>query len=162
MGRTGLEKFLRRFTGNKNPTVVDRAWRALDTDNDGTVALHEFLSWWVCDEFGSQFFEIKRAFDSYDLNGDGYIDAEEFRRLVDDHSASAGSFRCDNHMRAALEELDLDGDNRVSLREFVWAWNRTHSEGVSPATSFSMSSPSVSAQDLCEDWPLVGSPRSHD
>lgn len=65
-----------------------------------------------------------RLFMTYDTNGDGVMDREEFavfyREALMDHAAS------DADVDAALRVLDRDGNNLVSFEEFTTWWCRMH------------------------------------
>eukprot|EP01051_Picozoa_sp_SAG22_P010496 SAG22_NODE_948_length_6363_cov_1.935664_5_plen_297_part_00 len=57
---------------------------------------------------------IRRAFSSFDSQGDGYLSAAEFRRGLDGMDARLTAREVD----ALLGHLDRDGDGRISFGEF--------------------------------------------
>jgi Ca2+-binding EF-hand superfamily protein len=62
--------------------------------------------------------ELRQSYDSYDANGDGWINAEEFCRLLQalDHDLSA------DECLLAFEMTDSDGDGLMSFEEFMAWW----------------------------------------
>jgi Ca2+-binding EF-hand superfamily protein len=63
--------------------------------------------------------ELRQNFDLCDNNGDGWIAAEEFARLLHalDHSLS------DDECLLAFEATDEDGDGLISFEEFMGWWS---------------------------------------
>lgn len=62
--------------------------------------------------------ELRQSYDSYDANGDGWINADEFGRLLQalDHDLSA------DECLLAFEMTDGDGDGLISFEEFMAWW----------------------------------------
>ncbi|UGT42819.1 EF-hand domain-containing protein [Nocardia yamanashiensis] len=61
--------------------------------------------------------EAKAVFEKVDVNGDGYLTVEEYTQAV-----QAYGFSSEAAKQAALSILakaDLDGDQRISLEEFL-------------------------------------------
>jgi calmodulin len=62
--------------------------------------------------------ELRQNYDSYDSDGDGWITADEFGRLLQalDHDLSA------DECLLAFEMTDGDGDGVISFEEFMAWW----------------------------------------
>ena len=62
--------------------------------------------------------ELRQSYDSYDSDGDGWINSEEFGRLLQalDHDLSA------DECLLAFEMTDADGDGLISFEEFMSWW----------------------------------------
>ncbi|CAK8671753.1 uncharacterized protein LOC143466072 isoform X2 [Clavelina lepadiformis] len=59
--------------------------------------------------------EVMRIFRIFDQDGDGFISAEELRRLL----YQLGDEVTDEDLQDMMREADLDGDGMVSLAEFI-------------------------------------------
>ncbi|MEU2256819.1 EF-hand domain-containing protein [Nocardia xishanensis] len=59
--------------------------------------------------------DIHRKFDAMDIDGDGYIDREEFIQHYGDQ------VRDIDILMSRFDEVDIDGDGRISREEFLTA-----------------------------------------
>jgi Ca2+-binding EF-hand superfamily protein len=62
--------------------------------------------------------ESRKAFDSCDLNGDGFIDPDEFRALLEELDGDVSSAEC----QLNFELADTEGDGYIGFKEFVVWW----------------------------------------
>lgn len=62
--------------------------------------------------------ESREAFDSCDLNGDGFIEAAEFHALLEQLDGDVSSAECQLDFEAA----DTEGDGYIGFKEFVVWW----------------------------------------
>jgi Ca2+-binding EF-hand superfamily protein len=62
--------------------------------------------------------ESRKAFESCDLNGDGFIDTAEFRVLLEQLDGDVTSAECQLNFEAA----DTEGDGYIGFKEFVAWW----------------------------------------
>ena len=62
--------------------------------------------------------EPRAVFDSFDLNGDGFIDTLEFRALLLQLDGDVSSAECQLDFEAA----DTEGDGYIGFKEFVAWW----------------------------------------
>jgi len=67
-----------------------------------------------------ELFELSEAFDTFDIDGNGSITLDEMRLAMRNFGIRASA----RQVRQLVEELDLNGDERISFEEFV--------AGVSP------------------------------
>ncbi len=58
--------------------------------------------------------EIKEAFQTFDLNGNGYVGASEIRFVLD----ALGEACTDEEIDEMIRMIDIDGDGEVNYREF--------------------------------------------
>ena len=59
--------------------------------------------------------EIGRAFELFDVNGKGYIDVEDLRRVAKELGETGLE---EEELRAMVEEFDMEGRGGVGKREF--------------------------------------------
>jgi Ca2+-binding EF-hand superfamily protein len=62
--------------------------------------------------------EPREVFDSFDLNGDGFIDTLEFRALLLQLDGDVSSAECQLDFEAA----DTEGDGYIGFKEFLAWW----------------------------------------
>jgi calcium-binding protein CML len=62
--------------------------------------------------------ESRKAFESWDLNGDGFIDPEEFHALLEDLDGDVSRAEC----QLNFEVVDTEGDGYIGFKEFVAWW----------------------------------------
>ena len=62
--------------------------------------------------------ESREVFDSYDLNGDGFIDSTEFHVLLERLDGDVSSAEC----QLNFEVADTEGDGYIGFKEFVVWW----------------------------------------
>ncbi|MGI5473148.1 EF-hand domain-containing protein [Streptomyces sp. CA-132043] len=57
----------------------------------------------------------QKVFERYDLDGDGQLTAEEYRKVVEDLGEQGVT---DEAAQALIDAIDTDGDRKVSFEEF--------------------------------------------
>ena len=68
-------------------------------------------------------------FDLYDIDGNGFIDTQELETILrallrmKNKSETLQKSDVDKHMKDILEEIDRDGDGKLSLEEFLLIGN---------------------------------------
>jgi Ca2+-binding EF-hand superfamily protein len=62
--------------------------------------------------------ESRRAFESCDLNGDGFIDPDEFHALLEQLDGDVSRAEC----LLDFEVADTEGDSYIGFKEFVVWW----------------------------------------
>ncbi|KAK3786192.1 hypothetical protein RRG08_020335 [Elysia crispata] len=91
----------------------------LDTDKSGTIEYDEFeqyvidngLSKPTPEEFGS---EMREAFEMFDTDNNGYIDAEEFKTFM----MTLGDQMTEEQVSEMMKEVDTNGDGKIDYKEF--------------------------------------------
>jgi Ca2+-binding EF-hand superfamily protein len=62
--------------------------------------------------------ESRRVFESFDLNGDGFIDPDEFHLLLEKLDGDVSRAEC----LLDFEVADTEGDGYIGFKEFVVWW----------------------------------------
>ena len=62
--------------------------------------------------------ESRRVFESFDLNGDGFIDPDEFHVLLEKLDGDVSRAEC----LLDFEVADTEGDGYIGFKEFVAWW----------------------------------------
>jgi Ca2+-binding EF-hand superfamily protein len=60
----------------------------------------------------------RKVFETYDTNGDGFIDSAEFRVLLEQLDGDVTSAEC----QLNFEACDTEGDGYIGFKEFVAWW----------------------------------------
>lgn len=63
--------------------------------------------------------QSRKAFESCDLNGDGFIDSAEFRALLEQLDGDVSSAEC----QLNFEVVDTEGDGYIGFKEFAVWWS---------------------------------------
>ncbi|TVT99350.1 hypothetical protein EJB05_55283 [Eragrostis curvula] len=90
--------------------------REVDTDGNGIIDFHEFLSLIarkMKDGDGDE--ELKEAFEVLDKDQNGFISPTELRTVM----VSLGEKMTDEEVEQMIKEADTDGDGQVNYDEFV-------------------------------------------
>ncbi len=106
---------------------VSKFVKEIDQNGDGKVDVSEFVN---MIEGGSkrdiickaliQRAGIRKAFEKYDKDGNGYITQDEFRRIVEDkYQTSLNACQVDSMMRQA----DADKSGKLDYEEFLKAFS---------------------------------------
>lgn len=64
--------------------------------------------------------ELRAAFDRFDTDGDGTIDADEFARLLD----AIGVKMTDNEVYVGFHAIDINASGRIDFGEFRQWWTK--------------------------------------
>ena len=100
--------------------------KELDKDGDGTIDVQEFL-----DKVGSgskrdvihkalvKRSGIRKAFEKYDSDGNGYITIDEFRKVVED---KYGSKLTSKEIKKLMKDADTNSDGKIGYDEFLKAF----------------------------------------
>lgn len=85
-----------------------------DDDGDGHIGPDEFARMLDAASRAPEVAALARTFSAFDADGDGHLTVAEVAGLF----AIAG-VQAEEHVRDWIEELDVDGDGRVSIEEFI-------------------------------------------
>lgn len=103
--------------------LMDRVFKAFDTDSDSYISLTEWIEGLAIFLRGDIDEQCEYAFVVYDLNGDGYISREEmFQMLKNSVVKNAQEEDPDEGIKELVEivlkKMDTDHDSRLSRTDF--------------------------------------------
>ncbi|ESP01559.1 hypothetical protein LOTGIDRAFT_139478, partial [Lottia gigantea] len=112
--------------------LMDRVFKAFDTDNDSYLKAEEWVRGLSIFLKGEVEDLIKYCFIVYDLNGDGYISREEMFHMLKPCVVKQSSEEDPDEgvkelVEIALKKFDLDHDGRCSVADFRGA---VHTESL--------------------------------
>ena len=61
--------------------------------------------------------KLEKEFKSLDIDGDGFITADEFRQMLDSEAWGSEPMN-DEQIDAVIRFADIDGDGKISFEEF--------------------------------------------
>lgn len=92
---------------------VDEVFEQVDFNNDGKISFSEFVTVSSKIEKIMTNEMLKKAFDMFDLDGNGFITKEELDETL------PISITEDTTWNELIKEVDLDGDGKINFEEFV-------------------------------------------
>ncbi|XP_052766258.1 squidulin-like [Mya arenaria] len=103
-----------------NPTddEVQKFMKDADKNKDDEVHFEEFYEYvkTLPDPTG----ELRVAFDKYDRNGDGFIDKEELRAILQN-----GKDCSQDELESLFKLVDDNGDGKIEYEEFIRIFTQT-------------------------------------
>jgi calmodulin len=111
-----LGKVLRSLGQNPSEADLQDMLNEVDTDGNGTIDFHEFLTMMarkIMDTDSEE--EIKEAFKVFDKDGNGFISAAELSHVM----THLGETLTDDEVAEMIREADIDGDGQINYDEFV-------------------------------------------
>ncbi|XP_010530885.1 PREDICTED: calmodulin-like protein 1 [Tarenaya hassleriana] len=113
---------LRALGQDKAVEEVPKIFKAVDMDRDGFIDFKEFMEVHKAGG-GVRTSDIRNAFWTFDLNGDGKISAEEVMSVLRRLGERCSLEDCRRMVRA----VDADGDGLVNMDEFMTMMTTTQS-----------------------------------
>ena len=115
-GEIDYDEFMESMEEHRN-AFTDAVFRLIDINGDGLLEFDEFVA--ICGSFcmWSQNEILQFCFQTFDSDGGGTIDEEEFEALAKTISHKDPTFP--GNFARALEEFDADGDGLIDFDEFV-------------------------------------------
>ena len=112
-----LGKVIRSLGQNPTDSEIINIISKADTNRNGTIEFEEFVVM-MSHRMKSVSFEddIRKTFDLFDKNGDGFITFKELRRVLSCLKINL----TDGEIDTMLRESDYDRDGRVSYDEFLF------------------------------------------
>ena len=116
-GRVDVNEFVRMLRVDRTP-FVERLFSMFDSDRTGLIDVKEFIV--GMSNVGSEAREnkISFAFSVYDLDGSGYIDASEMRKIIRATNLSTDK-QVERKVEWLMRQCDTDGDGNISFEEFT-------------------------------------------
>lgn len=113
-----LSTLLRRdayahLTDAQRQEILD-SYTAADTDGDGMIDFAEFLGLLDRQRTDDPRDAFRKAFDEYDVDGDGFLTAEDFKRIT----AQQGEEMTTEQAEAMIQMADGNKDGKVSFDEY--------------------------------------------
>ena len=116
-GKLSREELLngyRKTMGSSEAEVeVERIMREVDTDDNGYVEYSEFVMATMRRERLLSREHLDAAFHLFDVDGSGAISAKELRQIL-----GADVISTDNVWRDLVQQVDVNGDGEIDLKEF--------------------------------------------
>lgn len=115
--RKGFDAYFYPTNGDKpSPSnlIYDRIFAFYDTDRNGLITFDEYIRGLTCLQDKSRYARLKRIFEGYDLDGDGYVNRKDFLRMFRAYYALSKEL--------SREMINTQGDygyNEEELREVV-------------------------------------------
>ena len=116
-GRVDINQFCRLLRVPRSP-FVERLFGTFDKDKNGTIDLKEFVVGLSNVGGSAREDKVKFAFQVFDLDGSGTIDAEELKKIVK-ATNMASAKQLDRKTEWLMKQCDADGDGNISYEEFV-------------------------------------------
>ena len=101
VGQDALDEYMARATGSRTGTTISLA--------QFIAAMERLAAAAPSDED-----EVRSAFDVFDHDGDGYIDAAELRRVL----SAYGETLTDAELDTLMADADANGDGRIDYDDF--------------------------------------------
>ena len=118
---------LGRFPNGKATMFAENVFRLFDKNSDGRIDFRELITSLGILSKGNKEEKLKFLFSLYDIDGNGFINRDEMRcvlralvRIVLTGKAQAHlEDIIDAHMTKIFMEVDINGDEVISLKEFL-------------------------------------------
>jgi len=111
-----LNEFCRLLRVERSP-FVERLFSMFDTDRGGLVDLKEFIVGLANVSGDVRDDKVRFAFELFDLDGSGFIEAHELRKIVKSTNL-ASEKQLDRKVRWLLSQVDSNNDGQISFTEF--------------------------------------------
>ncbi|XP_063970177.1 neurocalcin homolog [Lytechinus pictus] len=116
------------FPSGDATKFTEHVYRTFDSNRDGSISFREFMCGMSVLARGTVDEKLSWIFSMYDINKDGYISRPEMLEILQSLYRMVGEMSDDTHYDEATPEnkleiifrnVDRDGDNRLSLSEFL-------------------------------------------
>ncbi|KIX93858.1 uncharacterized protein Z520_10483 [Fonsecaea multimorphosa CBS 102226] len=115
--RKGFDAYFIPSTGDKpSPAnlIYDRIFAFYDTDQNGLITFDEYIRGLARLQDKSRYARLKRIFEGYDLDSDGYVDRKDFLRMFRAYYALSKELS-----REMIDSQEDFGYNEEEIREVV-------------------------------------------
>merc|ERR1712086_812932 len=123
--RKEIEELIQTLEGDTSCPHVQDLLNA--SDALGSVEINQFLKLWqkfkqAANKNDDPEDEIKKSFQQFDINGDGYITKDEITEVI---KAMDFVGNVEKEVDRCLADMDVDGNGSVSYAEFMVKWKFT-------------------------------------
>ncbi|XP_034434542.1 guanylyl cyclase-activating protein 2-like [Hippoglossus hippoglossus] len=130
-GRLFLHEFKRFFGVDPTGEASDYAenmFRAFDKNGDNTIDFLEFVAALNLVFRGDLEHKLRWSFKVYDKDGNGHVDRDELRAIIDSiyrikkgsrTDTSSSQLSVDEAVDRLLQAVDSDGDGQINMEEFI-------------------------------------------
>merc|ERR1712008_212960 len=124
--RKEIEELIQTLDGDTSCPHVQDLLNASDVL--GSVEINQFLNLWqkfkqAANKNDDPEDEIKKSFQQFDINGDGYITKDEITEVI---KAIDFVGNVEKEVDRCLADMDVDGNGSVSYAEFMVKWKFTY------------------------------------
>jgi len=103
-----------KFIG-RNPAEAKELMNEIDENGDGVISKEEFKTMHAIGKLSTSQDDIKKGFDLFDQDGDGFVTHEEIEKICRGLSPETA--------KQLIADVDKNGDGRVSFAEWIAAMN---------------------------------------
>merc|ERR1739844_458433 len=123
--RKEIEELIKTLEGDTSCPHVQDLQNA--SDALGSVEINQFLKLWqrfkqAANKNDDPEDEIKKSFQQFDINGDGYITKDEITEVIKSMDFVGN---VEKEVDRCLADMDVDGNGSVSYAEFMVKWKFT-------------------------------------
>eukprot|EP00800_Vazella_pourtalesii_P021360 TRINITY_DN78_c2_g1_i1.p1 TRINITY_DN78_c2_g1~~TRINITY_DN78_c2_g1_i1.p1 ORF type:complete len:322 (-),score=75.71 TRINITY_DN78_c2_g1_i1:941-1858(-) len=121
-----LKEELRNIGDFKSDKEILQMIREVDLDKNGTIEFNEFAIYFdkQIGDMQTRREEMKITFNTFDINGDGFITFEELKTVF----SSLGEEMDVENMKHMIQKVDLNHDGKLDFCEFTKLWRFLHSD----------------------------------
>jgi len=123
---TEIKEVMKSLGQNPTDLELQEMIEEVDEDGNGSIEFDEFLVMMAkkMKENESNCADVEAAFKVFDVDGDGFISAEELKSVM----ATLGETLTQEEIEEMIREADEDGDGKVCYEEF--AKMMSHKTGI--------------------------------
>ena len=121
-----LKEELKNIGDFKSDKEILQMIKEVDLDKNGTIEFNEFAVYFD-KQIGSMQIrreEMKSTFNTFDINGDGFITFEELKTVF----STLGEEMDEEHIKNLIQKVDLNQDGKLDFCEFAKLWKFLQSD----------------------------------
>jgi calcium-dependent protein kinase len=117
-GSISLEELKEGLAEKENGETLYNMLKAADTDNSGEIDYTEFIAATLDAQTYMRNDYLRSAFDIFDVDGSGKIDAEEIVRILGSEDVKMENLPNLETIQKYIKDNDQDGDGEIDFNEF--------------------------------------------
>lgn len=114
-----LRDFMKSLQMKPDMLQIDDMMEEIDftySDTHQAIDFSEFLTWMAKIYHSMTESDVKKIFDFFDINGNGYITQKELRRVM---SQMSDKHYTDADIKDMIEDVDMSGKGQISYDDFL-------------------------------------------